>query len=330
MATDAGGRARKVAGGVAKLALVAGLLWLLARNGLLSAEQTARALAAWQWTGTGMALVFATALIAAWRWHGLLVAQDIRVGLGRVVQMVLVGVFFNIALPGSVTGDLVKGYYLTREAPGREARAAGTILLDRILGVAALALVCAAAQLLRSGPALEGGAQALQIFVLGLAAAVTVGIAYLLAVPEGADVLLTVLTAATRRVPRLGVLREFYLGMRHYHSQRAAFLWALALSVLNHVAVGLAVVCFVRALGLSISALDVYATAPPGLLVTTVPVGPAGVGTGHAAFAFLFRLLGTDRGADVYTLIVLGQVLTGAVGGLIYLRFRAADRAPTT
>ena len=36
-------------------------------------------------------------------------------------------------------------------------------------------------------------------------------------------------------------------------------------------------------------------------------VGPAGVGTGHAAFAYLFNLWGSQRGADIFTLAVLRQ-----------------------
>ncbi len=67
---------------------------------------------------------------------------------------------------------------------------------------------------------------------------------------------------------------------------------------------------------------QVYSLTPLGVLVTTIPVAPAGVGTGHAAFAWLFGLAGSPRGADVYTLFVITQLLVGAVGGIIYLGFK--------
>lgn len=320
-------RARGVVIQVVKLSVVALLLYALARNGLLSFEQTARALNHPLELGVGLALILVTALLAAYRWHGLLRAQDIVLPLWRTVELAMVGIFFNIALPGAVTGDLVKGYYLTREAPGREARAAGTILLDRILGVGALALVCAGAQLMIPAEELTGARAALRVFVLVLAACVVAGVGYLLAVPERADILLKVMDAVTARVPKLGTLREFYMGMRHYHQTPGAFLWGLFISVLNHLVVGYAFFMFTRALEEPLTALQVYATAPPGILVTTVPVGPVGVGTGHAAFAYLFRMVGSQRGADVYTLVVLGQLMVGALGGLVYLRFKRADPA---
>ena len=57
---------------------------------------------------------------------------------------------------------------------------------------------------------------------------------------------------------------------------------------------------------------------------------PGGVGTGHAAFGILFQVIGSARGADAFSFYVLSQLLIGAVGGVIYLRFksRGTDLAP--
>jgi hypothetical protein len=52
-------------------------------------------------------------------------------------------------------------------------------------------------------------------------------------------------------------------------------------------------------------------------------VAPAGLGTGHFAFAFLFGLLGSQRGGDVFSLYALCNILVGAIGGVIYMRFRS-------
>ncbi len=115
-----------------------GLLYWLAKNGFLSFRETARALDHPFYLALGFVLNAVTVLIVGYRWYGLLHAQEILVPFRRVISLGFVGLFFNIALPGAVTGDLVKGYYLAKDASGREARAAGTILLDRMLGVGAL------------------------------------------------------------------------------------------------------------------------------------------------------------------------------------------------
>jgi hypothetical protein len=61
---------------------------------------------------------------------------------------------------------------------------------------------------------------------------------------------------------------------------------------------------------------------PLGLLVTAIPLTPAGVGTGHAAFTGLFHILGSPAGANVFNFFLVSQIFFGALGGLVYLRFR--------
>ena len=84
--------------------------------------------------------------------------------------------------------------------------------------------------------------------------------------------------------------------------------------------------CFFKAFGETIHALQVFICFPLGLLVTAVPVAPAGVGTGHAAFSYLFQLFGSLRGADIFSLYVLNQFLIGAVGGMVYLKAKSEDK----
>ena len=62
---------------------------------------------------------------------------------------------------------------------------------------------------------------------------------------------------------------------------------------------------------------------PIGMLATSIPVLPAGVGTGHAAFYALYKLVGSDQGAEVFSLIVLFQILVGVVGGIVFFKVSA-------
>ena len=47
----------------------------------------------------------------------LLRVQDILLPLRRVTQLYMIGMFFNLFLPGSTGGDAVKFFYLLRENP---------------------------------------------------------------------------------------------------------------------------------------------------------------------------------------------------------------------
>ena len=73
-------------------------------------------------------------------------------------------------------------------------------------------------------------------------------------------------------------------------------------------------------------ALALVIIIPLGLFFTAIPVMPAGVGTGHAAFLALYALLDSQRGADVFNLFLLYQISLGALGGIIYLRFKSSEK----
>ncbi len=73
--------------------------------------------------------------MATWRWVLLLRARGISIRLRDGFALYLIGIFFNFALPGSVGGDVVRGYYLVADNPERRLDSALSIVIDRILGL---------------------------------------------------------------------------------------------------------------------------------------------------------------------------------------------------
>ena len=73
----------------------------------------------------------------------LLRVQAIHLPLRRVTQLYMIGMFFNLFLPGSTGGDAVKLFYLLRENPdpGKRAGAFLAVVMDRLLGLVALAVL---------------------------------------------------------------------------------------------------------------------------------------------------------------------------------------------
>jgi len=300
------------------------LFYFLAQKGLISVEATQRALSRLDLVLPAIALNFFSAILACVRWQFLLKAQSFALKFTRVFQLSFIGNFFNLALPGAVSGDLVKAFYVAKETDGQKGRVFGTILFDRVTGVSALALVSAGALLSNyhsfQGTALLSG---ISFMVRAAALGVITFYTYLFFVREKYDPLLALLNRLAGRFSRVESIVRIYLGLRHYHHQRVAVLVALLISIIIHISACTSALLFLRALGeMEVSTRSVYVVVPLGMLVTAVPILPAGVGTGHAAFGWLFGFLGTSRGADVFSLMILSQLLGGALGGLIYLRFR--------
>jgi hypothetical protein len=75
------------------------------------------------------------------RWRLLLAAQGIGLSWPAAARLSLVGLFFNLVLPGSVGGDAARFLGTVEHAPGRKHRLALSLLQDRIMGLGALLLL---------------------------------------------------------------------------------------------------------------------------------------------------------------------------------------------
>jgi len=308
-----------------KICVVVALFALLWSKGLISASSIHTGLTNWKLSIPAIAVMIGCSFLGMIRWQWLLQIQGIRLPLGRVIQLALIGNFFNFALPGAVSGDLVKAYYIGKEIPGRRGSAFGSILFDRIVGVSALVIVSALALIggwsQFSGSTLEHGIRIL--LVTGLAAVLAFYV-YLFVVRDAHDPVVTLLSGPLAKQRGAEAILRVYNGIRTYHSARWAVMQVLALSCVIHFGVVVSSYWFAGSLGeLSLQLLPVAVIVPLGLLATAVPVLPGGMGTGHAAFAALFILIGSSKGADIYNLFLIPQLLVCALGGLVYLRFRA-------
>ena len=58
------------------------------------------------------------------------------------------------------------------------------------------------------------------------------------------------------------------------------------------------------------------------MMTTALPFAPGGLGVGHYAFDRLFELAGLTRGADVFNVVVLGQLALNLTGVVPYLLHR--------
>lgn len=313
-----------------KLALVALLLVFLAKKGFISLEATSRAFSRPEKLLPAMGLLLTASCLGVLRWQWLLEAQGLDLKIGRTFQLTFIGNFFNISLPGAVSGDFVKAFYVGREVHGKRARAFGSILFDRVAGLSALVLLSTGALAVGFGEL--GGTpffSAIRFFLAGPAIVILAFYGYLFSVSEKSDPVLKLLHRLEKRTPKIGSITRIYEGLRHYHAHRWTVVRVLLISVLIHVLVSCTFVLMLQALGEThIETLAMFVAVPIGLLSTAIPLGPAGVGTGHVAFGWLLQFLGTDRGADLFSLYAMTQLMIGALGGLVYLRFRAHEPKP--
>ena len=106
----------------------------------------------WLWAAALGTYLFAQ-VISVVRWYMLARMLGLGGSGGQYLSYYFTGMFFNLALPTSVGGDVVRVWYLSRQtgpspASGRRSAAFLSVFADRVNGLAVLiALACAAALL---------------------------------------------------------------------------------------------------------------------------------------------------------------------------------------
>ena len=78
--------------------------------------------------------------IATIRWQFVLKCQKIKLKYKNTLQILWSGLFFNQAMPSSVGGDVVRGYYLKKQSMTL-GRATLGVLMDRLFGMVGLVLL---------------------------------------------------------------------------------------------------------------------------------------------------------------------------------------------
>jgi len=249
------------------------------------------------------------------RWRILLGGLNVRPRLRRLLAATLVGSFFNLFLPSTIGGDVMRGWWV-RDVVGSATRSLTVVGLDRLIGLlafCAVGLVAAAfvPSVARDAPVIwvEAGAIPLALAILALATHPAVG---RLAQPLFARLPLSRVRDKARQAS------EALVGLRRARARLAlSFGWGVVLQ-LNVIAHFLILAAALE-VGISLWALAVL--IPIVNLITLLPVSINGFGVREAALATLgapfgLSLEGAVLLAYAWVLFAMGW---GLVGGVIYL-----------
>jgi glycosyltransferase 2 family protein len=87
----------------------------------------------WFFAGIVGAFVVSQAILAS-RWWLLLRTQGIHINIWAAIRLHFLGLFYNNAMPGSVGGDLIRAWYVTKHTDKKFA-AVLSIFVDRFIGL---------------------------------------------------------------------------------------------------------------------------------------------------------------------------------------------------
>lgn len=258
-----------------------------------------------------LGLFLLTQGVSALRWQ--ILGQTLGLG-GRWLDYLayyFVGMFFNLVLPTSVGGDVVRAWYLGRQdgatpATGRKAAAFLSVLADRVNGFAVLIGVACVAALCCPTPLPNWIAWT----VAGMGAALLCGLAVLPILPH-----------VRRWLPKHPRLNPILDGAELCLSDRRNLVWVSLLSVL--VQVGNIVLAWLIGVGMGLEIPPLYygVMVPLVSMLTLLPISLNGMGLREVGTVALLAPLDIDSASAVTLSLLIFAVYTMAslLGGFFYL-----------
>ena len=251
------------------------------------------------------------------RWYLLLRARGRRdPGLWWLFETYSIALLLGQILPTAVGGDAVRAIDLSRRT-GARAEAVSSVLVDRVVGLAALGALAAAG-------ALAGGTG------IGRGTAIALGLGVVLATALAAVALFSLrlrpflrrFAPLARRLRVEAPLRALYHALHAYRGHPGALALVFVLGVLAQGMRAISIWFLAQGMDLGLGFASLLVLCPILFLVTIVPVSLNGIGLREATFVVVLR--GADVGReDAFALglafFAVG-VITGALGGLALLR----------
>jgi glycosyltransferase 2 family protein len=255
-------------------------------------------------------LMFLLALTHATRWWIIIRANGGRMAFATSLKLVFVGYFFSQALPSSIGGDAIRIWQAHRSGLSLGA-ALSTVVLDRLVALAALLIMTAAAL-----PWLAD---------LVIAPALRWAVVFVLAGGAGGFAALLALHRLPEFVFKWKVAQA---AMQLSEAARKTLLnvssgcFTLLLSVGVHIGVALVVFTLACALDVKVSLLHCIILIPLVMLVTLLPISIAGWGVREGAMVVALGLIQVSRSDSLAVSLLFGTTLlvTSLPGGVLWWR----------
>jgi uncharacterized protein (TIRG00374 family) len=269
--------------------------------------------------------------IASFRWNLLLKVQGIFLNGWKIIRLTFIGIFFNLGLPGAVSGDFFKMYLLTQNTRGKKDEAILTIVMDRVMGLIGLFIVAFLAIIL-SVPLILKIEQ--HTYVINI-------IAYSVGLGSLAGIIFLGLIKTRRKIFQLPLFCSVTDYMRHtfpssiiqhverivdalelYRRNGKSLFASIGLSVLIHLILAINLYFIGVSIGeRSLTVSNYFLIVPVANAVAAVPLTPGGIGTRDATIAMFLSALNvsTDKVGAIPVIMTSIILFWGLVGCIIFI-----------
>tara|TARA_B100001971_G_C18268012_1_gene596267 strand:- start:23746 stop:24747 length:1002 start_codon:yes stop_codon:yes gene_type:complete len=303
---------------ILKFAFAIGIIYWLIDSGKLDLKLLTVAFSEPLRLVIGFSIILLNLLLVTWRYFIIITAKmETSPPFKEIFKLNWIGIFFNSILPGSVSGDIVKVFYLKEIDKTLSNRfLLASVLIDRFVGLFGLILIMGFFSIINYNE-LAGISKNLKM-VTHLNIILFLGVLFSLFSLFFFNTLPHKILNVFKSVPLLkGVIPKLLDAWDNLCMLRSKMLTVTALSMVIQT---LAVISFwyithPYAEG-NFPFSYAFSFVPLGFVFIALPIAPSGMGVGHAAFATLFTYIGINNGAslfNIYFILMLSANLLGVI-----------------
>jgi len=306
---------------------IAILIWLFhsPEKRAQMAGAIAKADRTWLLIGLPVALVGEVANIV--RWQILMRVQGMFMSWRRATMLFFVGLFFNLFMPGYTGGDFARLYYLMREFPDKKKESILTVVMDRLIGMAALVLTALLTTILRWHWLQKTPQATVLLWVL---LSMLIGFV-LITAGSFAVTGFKLVDRLPQHFPFRDRLVETSEAYHLFARSKKSLLFAFLLSFPVLFSFYGAFYCTAMALGAGVSVLDMCSIMPIVTAIISLPITPSGIGFRESLLGILLNDLcnvPTEIGVLISLIGFAYFVLFGVAGGITYLFYAPKKHSP--
>ena len=282
----------------------------------------------WFWLVICLLVGFLVNLSSSLKWWMLAKSGGLKVSLVRTWAYYLVGAFYNLVLPTSVGGDVVRAFEMGRYTRNHP-MALASVFVERYTGVLVLLLLSLVAVFLN-----------LNDFNIPVITFSLLGFSIVLAVIGWLAFDQRLLLFAKRifadwhslLAKIFAKLEKLHDAVAAYRSNKGALSWALFHSLIFYTLAVLNVFTTAKVFDLNIDLNTVIVATPVIMLLMNIPLSIGNHGIMEFAFTITFDLLGLGAilGLSTALLLRLKSVIDGAIGAILHPFFSTATTKEIT
>lgn len=261
-------------------------------------------------------LLLATHAISAFRWKIILENKSERsLSFASVFKANWIGIFFSTVLPGSVSGDVIKIFYIPKTNLSKK-HLLGSILFDRVLGLFGLICIGSFFCLINYKKLLSLSPEMVSIIIINLMLLLSV-------------IIFSISLFKLEKIPgkkffsfkfAINIFIKIEKLWEELRMFKGHFFKLLFISIFIHIcAVGIFGYIVLPFCPEQTSLMDLLSIVPVGFISLAIPIAPAGLGVGHAVFEKLMELINIDNGANLFNIYFIMVVFTNLTGIIPYL-----------